>query len=159
MSMSPIALVQNPAFGAQLLWAFGRGYQEESDGLAASMLTYFLVLPLILHEPTLEEIRSTNLPSGLSKLASKLANERERLMAVHDRALRLRELSLQSLGVGISAGIVDVDYESGDVRAVDMILPKPPHALRFHATGAEKLGRWFSRIPQNQIFALLQVVL
>lgn len=158
-SHDPIALVQNPAFGAHLLWSFGRGFQEEKVGDLAPMPSYFLVLPLILHQPTLDEIRATNLPSGLSKLVSKLAKERERLMAIHDRAIRLRELSFQSLGVGTAAGILEVEYESGLVQANQCTLPTTPHSLRFHLSGAQKLGKWFARLPQGQVFALLQVVI
>ncbi len=30
--ISPVALVQNPAFGSLLLWNFGRGFQLEQSG-------------------------------------------------------------------------------------------------------------------------------
>ena len=61
-----VDLVQNEAFAAHLLWSFGRGFQQESVGDQASLPSLFLVLPLVLHGPTLREIKSTNLPSGLS---------------------------------------------------------------------------------------------
>jgi Family of unknown function (DUF6521) len=96
---SPIALVQNPAFGSLLLWSFGRSYQAEKVGDLPPLTPFFLVLPILLHGPTLRDIRSTNQSSGLSKLVSKLAEHREQLFAVHDRALAMRELTLQSVAI------------------------------------------------------------
>lgn len=156
-AISPIELVQNPAFGSQVLWSFGRGYQAEIIGDVPSLLSFFLVLPLVLHGPTLREIRSTNLPSGLTKLVSKLAEERERLFAIHDRTVALRTLTLQSIGSGIATNLLHVNYESALVRSNDAKLPSPPERLKFHTSSAEKLGRWFARLPLGQVFSLLQV--
>lgn len=155
---NPIALVQNPAFGAQLLCKFVRGFIAESETLPP-MQSLFIVLPILLHERTLEEVRSTYLSSGLTKVVSKLAKERERIVAIHDRALRMRELTLQSISMGVAAGLLQVDYKSGEVWSHGYKLPASPDRLKIHVAGADKLGRWFSRLPQSQVFALLQVAL
>lgn len=156
-TVSSVDLVQNPAFGAHVLWSFARGYQAEKVGDLPIFPSLFMVLPLILHAPTLSEIRSTNLPSGLTKVISKLAEERENLFAIHDRAIDLRSLTLESLGVGIATKLLHIYYETALVRANDVKVPNPPERLKFHISGAEKLGRWFSRLPQGQVFSLLEV--
>lgn len=155
---SSVSLVQNPAFGSHLLWSFARGYQNEKLDELSNLTSHFLVLPLILHGPTLREIKSTNLSSGLTKLTAKLAEERERLFAVHDRAIAMRALTLQSIGIGITASLLHVDYENAIVRANDRRPPTPPERLKFHISSADKLGHWFARLPQAQVFSLLQVV-
>jgi hypothetical protein len=155
--ISPVALVQNPAFGALLLWSFGRGYQSEKVGDLPPFIEFFLVLPLLLHGPTLREVRSTNLSSGLSKLVSKLAENRERLFAVHDRALALRQLTLESVATGLTTKILHVDYDKAVVRSNEVKPPKLPERLKYHISGAEKLGRWFARLPTSQVFSLLEV--
>jgi hypothetical protein len=154
---SAVALVQNPAFGSHVLWSFGRGYQAEKIGDLPQLTCFFLVLPLILHGPTLREIRSTNLPSGLIKLAAKLSDERERLFAIHDRAVALRALTFQSVGFGISSKLFHLDYDLARLRSNELSLPPPPERLKFHISSADKLGRWFSRLPEAQVFSLLQV--
>ena len=154
---SPVELVQNPAFGAHLLWSFGRGYQAEKVGDLPHLPGFFLVLPMTLHGPTLAAIKSTNLPSGLSKLVAKLAEERERLFAVHDRAVSMRELTLQSVAIGIGTKLIHVDYGTAAVRSNDLKPPSAPERLKFHVSAAEKLGRWFARLPSSQVFSLLQV--
>jgi hypothetical protein len=155
--LDPIALVQNPAFGAHLLWSFGRSYHEEKIGQYPIMQIYFLVLPLVLHAQSLAEIKSTQTASGLSKFAAKLALQRERLIAVHDRTLRMRELTFQSLGIGIASKILHVDYETGRVRANSLSLPRPPERLKYHVSSAEKLGRWTAHLSPGHVFQLLQV--
>jgi hypothetical protein len=155
--ISPVALVQNPAFGSLLLWSFGRAYQSEKVGELPPMTAFFVVLPLVLHGPTVRLIRSTNQSSGLSKFVSKLGEQRERLLAIHDRAMALRNLTLESIAMGIAAQIMKTEYESGLVRSNDVKPPTSPERLKHHVASAEKLGRWFARLPLAQVFSLLQV--
>lgn len=155
--ISPVTLVQNPAFGSLLLWNFGTNYQSEKIGELPVLTLFFLVLPLVLHGSTMRAISSTNQSSGLSKLVSKLTEERERLFAVHDRALAMRNLTLESLGTGISSNLFSVDYRTAEVRSNDVKPPHMPERLKHHITSAQKLGRWFARLPASQIFSLLQV--
>lgn len=154
---SPVELVQNAAFGSLLLWTFGRSYQAEKVGSLPSLMPFFLVLPLLLHGPTLREIRSTNQSSGLSKLVLKLAERRERLFAVHDRTLAMRELTLESVGIGVTTKLLHVEYETSFVRSNEAKPPRSPERLKYHVSGAEKLGRWFARLPLERVFSLLEV--
>lgn len=155
--ISPVALVQNPAFGSLLLWSFGRGFQAERVGDLPVLTSFFLTLPLVLHGPTMRIIKSTNQSSGLVKFVSKLAEERERLFAVHDRALALRGLTLESIAAGVSGKLLSVDYDTASVRSNDVKPPAPPERLKHHVSSAEKVGRWFARLPPNQVFSLLQI--
>jgi len=157
MDISPVRLVQNPGFGAHLLWTFGRSFQEECIGKTPQLPAFFLVLPLLLHYQSLEKIKSTNKSSGLTKLASKLGEEREQLIAIHDRAVTFRQLTLESLGLGVSTKILHIDYKLALVRSNDAAPPTAPERLKPHISGADKLGRWFSRLPLAQVFSLLQV--
>lgn len=150
-------LVQNPAFGSLLLWSFGRSFQAEKVGELVPVNSCFLILPLTLHAATLELIRTTNQSSGLAKFVSKLTENRECLYAVHDRALAMRSLTLESIASAISSQLIHLDYETGLIRANEAKPPTPPERLKYHVSGAEKLGRWFARLPQGQVFSLLQV--
>jgi len=155
--MSPVALVQNPAFGSLLLWNFGRGYQAEDVGGLPVFTSFFLTLPLVLHGPTMRVIRSTNQSSGLAKFVSKLGEERERLFAVHNRAVAMRGLTLESLAAGISAKLLKIDYDTALVRSNEVKPPVTPERLKHHVASAQKMGRWFARLPPNLVFSLLQI--
>jgi len=154
---TPVTLVQNPALGSLLLWKFCIGYQAEKPGDLALMPSLFSVLPIVFHGPTLRELKSTNLPSGLSKFAMKLGDHREALIALHDRALAMRDLTLASLAMGIATRYMRLDFNTAQVSATDQRLPIIPERLKSHYAGAEKLGRWFARLPLSQAFSILQI--
>ena len=154
---SPVGLVQNPAFGAVVLWRFGRSFQAEKIDALPPLNSFFLVLPIILHAEALGVVRSTNIVSGLAKFVSNLAENRERLLAIHERVLALRGLTLESVATGIASRLFSINYETAAVRANELKLPPPPEGIKAHLAGADRLGRWFARLPQGQVFTLLQV--
>ncbi|MBB2818027.1 UNVERIFIED_ORG: hypothetical protein GGD59_001251 [Rhizobium esperanzae] len=156
-NLSTVALVQNPALGALLLWRFGKSYQDERLFEPAFMHPFFVILPLLYHVPTLDRIRSTNDSSGLSLFAKKMAEERELLVSVQVRALKMRDLTLSSIGAAISSGLMNLSYDTGRLRSNEARPPKPPERLKYHVAGAEKLGHWFARLSLDQAFALLWV--
>lgn len=156
-SLSPIEAVQNPALGSTLLWKFGSAYQDESSGDLPNLLLFFLVLPLAFHAATAAEITSTKTGSGLSKLVEKLGEEREKLIAVHARASAMRALTLESLSTALAARILRIEHGTALVRANEVTLPKLPERLKPLLPAADRLGRWFSRLPDSQCFSLLQV--
>ena len=140
-----------------MLWQFGRSFQEEGSGKQCPMPSFFLVLPLLYNGRILDEVRSTWPSSGLGKLVGKLSDSREELLAVHDRAIAMRPLSFDALGIGISTKLLSLTYDGGVVRANDQKIPDPPERLKSHFAGADRLGRWFSRLPQSQVFHMLRV--
>ena len=158
--LSDLAIVQNPGLGAFALWRFGQGFQADDERPAPFALA-FLVLPIVLHRATLGIVTSTNRPSGLALFAAKLGKEREQLLAVHERALLLRELTLQSIAVGVSGRLLSLDYSNANLRA-NTPEPKPkklvlPERVRHFGPAAEKLGFWFSKLGTPQVANLLRV--
>ena len=157
LMLSEIDKVQNPAFGALLLWAFGRAYQDNLKEEAGSLLLYFLVLPICLHRTTLDAVVSTRVSSGLGKFCEKIGHEREELLAIHERCLKLRELTLNSIGFGIRAGLFSLAYDTGILRANDQRDPKVVERIKPHIKGAQKLGAWFQPLAINHVFKALVV--
>jgi hypothetical protein len=156
--LTEFEIVQNPALGAYALWRFGVGFQSE-DSQPSPMLLAFLVLPLLLHQPTLRMITSTQKASGLTLFAAKLGQERENLLAVHERALALRRLTLQSIAMGVDHRLLTVDYDAATLRAntADESLRKPSLPERIHAFSSAKLGYWFSKLGLHQVASTLAV--
>lgn len=158
--LTELEIVQNPALGAYALWRFGAGYQTE-DGRPPPLPLAFLVLPLLLHQPTLKMIASTQKASGLTLFAAKLGQERENLLAVHERALALRRLSLQSIAMGVDHRLLTLDYNAVTLRAntADKSLQKPslPERIRGFSGASDKLGYWFSKLGLRQVASTLAV--
>jgi len=158
--LSELEIVQNQALGAFAIWQFGLGYQAD-DGRPAALPLAFLVLPLLLHTQTLETIQSTRRASGLTLFAAKLGEERENLLAVHERARCLRELTLESIGLGIRSKLLSLDYADASVRANALLgssaNPPLPERLKGLPKSAEKIGYWFSKAGLTQVANTLKV--
>lgn len=155
--LTEIEKVQNPALGAWLLWEYGRRYQTTASSAPSHFLLFFLVLPICLHRPTLDAVNSTQEKSGLGKFCEKLGSKREELLAIHERALKLRALTLSSISFGVRAGLFDINYNTGVMRALEHKAPKPPERVKPHAKGAIKLGAWFEAIDAVNVFTALKV--
>jgi Family of unknown function (DUF6521) len=155
--LSELQTVQNPSLGGYLIWQFGLGYQAE-DSQKSNFLLAFLVLPLVLHRPTMASVLSTRKSSGLALFVSKLGEEHENLLAVHSRALALRQLSLQSIAFAINRGLITVDYEGAHIRSNTLTKKAPiPERIRSMSTAAQKIGFWFSKMSVHQIASTLRV--
>lgn len=158
--LTELEIVQNPAVGAFLLWQFGLAYQTEG-GEAAKLPLLFLVLPLVLHRPTLNVIGTTMKGSGLTLFASKLGTNREDLLAVHGRAMMLRPLTLRSIGFAVNAGLATIDYAEAAVRANTPIgkirRPEFSERMRGFPRAADKLGFWFAKMSLMQVATTLRV--
>ena len=157
---SELEIVQNPALGAFALWQFGLGFQAE-DGRSPVLPLCFLVLPLLLHRPSLDVINSTRKGSGLALFAAKLGEERENLLSTHSRALMLRRLTLKSLGFAVNAGLITMNYADATARSNSLHsrLRKPPlpERIKDFSSAAEKLGHWFSRSGLSQVSSALRI--
>jgi hypothetical protein len=158
--LSELERIQNPALGAYAIWQFGLGFQAD-DGRPASLHLIFVVLPLLFHAKTLDVIASTRKTSGLTLFAAKLGEERENLLAVHERALALRELTLESIVMGIRSKLLSLDYNNALLRANSIAKshssPALPERLKLIPRCADKVGSWFSRAGLIQVATTLKV--
>ena len=157
VEISPVEAVQNSALGSVILWSFGRGYQEEVFGELPLLHLSFLVLPIVLHRPTLDLVTSTFPSSGLGKFIEKFERQREDLMAVHSRAIAMRRLTLEALSTGIASGLLSLKYEDAMLRANVVKVQRPSERIKPYVSAADKLGRWMARVPPPTVFSLLRV--
>lgn len=156
--LSELQIVQNPSLGGYLIWQFGSGFQTE-DSQRSSFLLAFLVLPILFHRPTLQLVSSTRKGSGLALFASKLGEEHENLLAVHNRAFALRQLSLQSIAFGVNRGLISIDYENALFRSNTLTtkVPALPERIKNMSVAAQRIGFWFSKMSVHQIAATMRV--
>lgn len=158
--LSEAAIVQNEALGAYALWKFGLGFQER-DGRAATFPLAFLILPLILHGPTLGMVLSTHKASGLHLFAGKLGEKREDLIAVHGRAMALRQLTLESLVRAEQSGLIRIEPTTATIWAVGpydgMGVLALPERIRRMTLACEKVGYWFAGLSDQQVAHTLRV--
>src|SRR5215475_3689680 len=112
--------VQNPALGGMLLWRFTIGYEEASKVKAPTPLPLlFIVLPMVYHKETADLISSTLKASGLRNYVNKFSDTKtsksDLVYAIHDRAIKMRGLSLESLSLAIASKLLSIDQQNGAV--------------------------------------------
>lgn len=155
--------IQNPALCAVLLWRFACAYnQNHPTRDHAPVLLVFIVLPLVLHRLTLDLIVATRNLSGLracvAKFSTSSENKQDLVLAVHHRADRLRQLSLDALRTATSRRLLSV---SPNGRVIPLSLTEPSNSFTRPIVplikGAERLGYWFSQLSIHEIAVILKV--
>jgi hypothetical protein len=154
-------LVQNPALGGVLLWRFCVAYAEaHRTNEGPPLQLTFLVLPITFHRATFEELSATRGSIHLfaDKFSRSDTSKSDMLLGIQDRALEFRELTLESVSLAIRCRLVTLVPSTG--RLVSLSTSRPsalPPTARPLATGAERLGRWFSGMTLFEIETVLKV--
>ncbi len=157
--LTEVHAMQNPALGAALLWRFSCGHCPQNapaEGVPLPLL--FAVLPLLLHARTCDEVSSTLIASGLRKFEEKFRADADLLLALHQRALAMRPLSLHSLRIAFAAGLLTLFTDGATIwprtYAPGRDLPGPIDEL---LKAAEKLGTWCRPLSLFEVSGILRV--
>lgn len=157
-------IVQNPALGAMLLWRFTSGYELGSK--AKSPVPFpllFIVLPITLHQETAQLIASTRQASGLRAFVNKFSDSKvsknDLILAINERAIKMRKLSMKSLTFAVASSLLAVDVGDGVVIPLSSTQPKAgvPKSVRTMLQCAERLGHWCSEVSLHEISVILKV--
>lgn len=154
--------VQNPALGAAGLWRFCCGYIESHPTADPPRLPLlFLVLPIVLHKATAELLRRTRPSSGLRAFAAKFGDsqvsKQDLLLQVHDRAVRWRVLTLQSIELAAAGHLIQLS-DQGEVIPLSRTKARGlQDEVKHLLTDAEKLGAWFGPLTLHEVTTTLKV--
>ena len=155
-----LRVVHNPALGAVLLWRFARSYSETHQLHTPTPLPLaVLVLPMVWHSDTLNHITSNRAASGLRALADKFTDDKlDVLLALHGRAFRWRDKTVNALRMGLATSILRLSTEGGLVAGdTDWSLNAQASTIRTQVSAAEKIGVWFSMLSLREISLTLHV--
>lgn len=154
--------VQNPAFGAALIWRFCCGYVESNRINAPPPLPLlFLVLPIILHQATSDFVKRTYKSSGLRTFAAKFGDssisKQDLLVQIHDRTIRWRKLSMQSVELAVAGRLLKLT-DNGDAIPLSRTKARGLSDEVKHLMDlSEKLGAWFGELTVHEIVTTLKV--
>jgi hypothetical protein len=155
--------VQNAALGSLLLWRFCCSYALSSGKNEPTPLPLvFIVLPVLLHEETMEYINSTQKASGLrvfiDKFTSKGVCKRDNILAIQNRAIAMKGLTLQSVSMAIASNLISLDTNSGYLISLTYTPPKRnPESIAKLIKCADKLGEWCSSVSLHEISIIMKV--
>lgn len=155
--------VQNPALGAGLLWRFVCGYTEgHRTGDHAPLPLLFLVIPILFHEQTQGFVKTTFKASGLRAFAAKFGDSKESkqdvLLAIHERTLTFRPLTLVALRLALATRLLHVEINGrvlalSQTKAISGMSGEARQLMR----DAEKLGAWCAPLTLHEIATTLKV--
>ncbi len=154
--------IQNPALGAGLIWRFACGYvttHRTHDPAPFPLL--FLVLPIVLHEKTEAFVNNTQKKSGLRMFAAKFGepenSKQDLLLAIHNRMLTLRQLSIESIRLAFASHLLHLSAATvvplSTTQAVAGIAPDIKRLMK----NSEKLGAWCGLLTMHEITNTLKV--
>ncbi|RFF49767.1 three component ABC system middle component [Xanthomonas campestris] len=154
--------IQNPALGAVLLWRFCCGYTKRhpiEDPPPLPLL--FMVLPVILHQATVELLRRTRTSSGLRTFAAKFGDSKvskqDVLLQVQERCRRWRPLTLNSIELAAAGRLLKLT-EDGNAIALSTTKARGlPDDVNQLMSDAEKLGEWFGQLTLHEITTTMKV--
>lgn len=155
--------VQNPALGAAVIWRFCCSFAASHPaGGSPPLPLLFLVLPIILHQATDELLRRTFPSSGLRAWAAKFGDakisKQDLLLQIHERALRWRALSLQSIELASAGRLIHIDELTTAVVALSRTKARGmPEDVKHLMADAEKLGHWCGQLTLHEITTTLKV--
>lgn len=156
--------LQNPAFGAVLLWSFAAEYVENHPTHDHPPLPItFLVIPMVLHEGTKKVILSTQGASGLRFFSDKFSTseiaQSDAIATLQRRISMTRELTLESLQFLLRSGMVTIDIEAASVipSKARGFGQQIPDSIDDAVKAAKKLGRWTSSLSIYEIASTLRL--
>ncbi len=155
------SFVQNPALGAVLLWRFCTAYTAAHPSNESPVVQLnFLVLPILLHKETFEEIKATR--AGFHTFVDKFSrsenSKADVLLSIHDRVDQFRDLTLESLRLAVQCRLVTVIAATSKVVPLSSATPsgvKP--SVQTLIKNAEKLGEWCAPMTLFEIENILKV--
>lgn len=157
--LSEVQAMQNPALGATLIWRFACGYAPQNDGHDGVPLPLvFVVLPVVLHERTRAEVTATRAASGVRKFEEKFQDRADLLLALNQRAISMRTLSLHSIRQALASGLLALLPERGTLWPRSYSNPPNPSKHICELLGAaEKLGNWCRSLSAYEVSGILRV--
>jgi hypothetical protein len=150
-------IVQNPALGALALWAFtAEFYAQAGRRRGPTMPLTLPVLPMVLHEETVECMHNRHFDGGLF-LA--LAENRTLTLDLQERMEAMTPQTMQALNLGFATNLLSFDRESGELRPARLtppVRPQGPEVRDILAT-SQRLGYWFYTINIEQLCSYLRI--
>lgn len=156
--LGEVQAMQNPALGAALIARFVISYEAASSGIGAPLPATFVVLPVLMHAKTRRAVSSTRISSGMRKFEEKFDGEGDILLALNERALAMRDLSLRSARIALASRLLTFDVVTATMWPGPKHLPRVvPPAVADLLKSADKLGAWCGPLSLHEVSAILRV--
>ena len=158
MAVSEYRIMHNPSLGAHAIWEFSNTYKEFNEDHQYPVLMLTLpVLPLVLNKRASDRIKGKNFKEG--SLARAIAEDRAIYGGLQDRMESLYELTLLSINVAASSGLIIYDPESTQLISnrkteLNLDLGKDYQDI---LKSARRIGAWFGQLSLSEIMMYFSI--
>jgi len=156
--------IQNPALGGTLIAAAAHGFAEGSGVNAGMPLALsFLILPIVLHAATFEQLRGTLRKSGLRYFSDKFSRPKiaqsDVLLAIQARAIAMRQTTFASLDVILQSRLAVLDCKRAELFPTELLqkVLTSSHSEEDLYRESDKLGFWFGSVTPFELSIILKV--
>ncbi len=145
-------IVQNTGLGAEIIWqAVFESYESNKRTEGVLLPLTFLVLPLTFHRRTAIALSTKTRPGAIYKA---LSEDREITLGLQERMESLSDRTLQSLSIGFSTGLLQLDQSEG--LQIYPVRKSPPvkHVtdnVKIIMNAAKRVGQAFSELTVVQL--------
>lgn len=156
-------IMQNPALGANALWAFTDGFISRSEEKLQPLTLWHIVsvLPLVFHDTSRKMILKRNQSSGLRSIldrdtASSVA-QNETIFNIDNRLMATENRTFRSLNIAIACKLITLEegYFSSDI---PFKFPKKvSDETKAVLKAANKLGVWAGSMTVFEYLTILGV--
>lgn len=156
-------IMQNPALGANALWAFTQGFISRSQEELHPLTLWHLisVLPLVLHDTSRKIIikrrESSGLRSILDRDTASLVAKNETIFNINHRLRAMEDRTFRSINVAIACKLITLEegYFTSDV---PYKIPKNiSEETKAVLKAAHKLGVWAGGMSAFEYLTVLGV--
>ena len=151
-------VIQNTGLGAEVIWqAVSEAYEGKGRTEGVAFPLVFLVLPLTFHRSSATVLASKTKPGAIYKA---IAEDREITVGLQERMEALSERTFQSLSIGFSTGLLQLDQENGF-----QLIPERKSLPVKHVTNevqtmikaSKRVGQTFAELTIIQIAKHLEI--
>lgn len=156
-------IMQNPALGANALWAFTQGFISRPTGELQLLTMWHLVsvLPLVFHDTSrkmiLKRRESSGLRSILDRDPSSSVAQNETIFNIDNRLKGMESRTFRSLNVAIACNLISIE-EGCFTSNVPFKFPKKVLSeTKAVLKAANKLGVWAGSMSAFEYLTILGV--
>lgn len=156
-------IMQNPALGANALWAFTQGFISRPHEELQSLTLWHLVtvLPLLYHDTSrkiiLKKRESSGLRSILERDSKNSVAQNETVFNINNRIKALQDRTFRSLNLALACNLISLE-EGYFFSNVSFKIPSTlPVETKNILKAAQKLGGWAGGMSDFEYLTILGV--
>lgn len=144
-------IVQNVALSAIILHKFSYSYWIQDKSTNPKLKYFFPILPLIYHAQSLEMVNKSNALYTLLNKYPELAS------GLNHRINKMTSQTFDGLNLAFNKGLLTIYIEKNEIVNLQKPIQKNYNVeIRNMIRGANKLGRWFAKVPIKELQIMLQ---